>query len=520
MIVGIRSFIVIFLLGLLQQANAQYFQFSQYNFTPQRINPAMVASSNFASANFLYRNQSTGGGFHLTSNMLNVSCPLINGRGRRWSGVGLSFMDDRAGQSGLYSTQEAAISYAVNIPLSKFQSLAFGVRVLRAQRNIDLSGLYTGLQYIPDRGFDGGMSTGENFEGLRNTLFTFSSGLYWQRVDKKGNRLSSLGLSLFDLNRPDDAFLEGAHAYPSAFVFSGSMRMYTKDKLSVYPEMLYTLNAAKGRIIAGFITSYEINSYRDRPSDQIGIITKYSPGKAAIIGLQFKRNEFSFGLSYDFPLLNEDVDNSGALELGIGWSRLVDPNQRQKKRNAKDIARRKTIRKNVTVNVDSKRKASTAAEVDAVTKDSVKNVTDRELSQRLKEKQDSVIALGKPGNIVHEPLILEEATLRFGFDFNSSALDENSMLYLDDLAAALGDNPQLSLELTGHTDNIGSAKFNQRLSLDRAHYLKDQLIQRGVDEERITVFGKGLSEPLNDNSTPEKRAANRRVEMKIIYADK
>ena len=82
---------------------AQYFQFSQYNFTPQRINPAQVASSDYASLSFDYRNQATEGGFHLTSNILNVSYPLISRTGRRWSGIGLTFMDDRSGQAGIFN---------------------------------------------------------------------------------------------------------------------------------------------------------------------------------------------------------------------------------------------------------------------------------------------------------------------------------------------------------------------------------------------------------------------------------
>src|SRR5687768_18204021 len=103
---------------------AQYFQFSQYNFTPQRINPALVASSDYASLSFDYRNQGTDGGFRLSSNSLNVSYPLLKKNGSRWSGVGLSFMDDRSGKAGLFKTQEVGLSYAVNVDIAKFQILS------------------------------------------------------------------------------------------------------------------------------------------------------------------------------------------------------------------------------------------------------------------------------------------------------------------------------------------------------------------------------------------------------------
>ena len=131
---------------------AQYFQFSQYNFTPQRINPAQVASSDYAKLSFDYRNQATDGGFHVTSNILNVSYPLISKTGTRWSGIGLTFMDDRSGQAGLFNTQEAGLSYALNVFLAKYQTLSLGVKAIYQSRKIDLGGLYTGAQYIPDRG--------------------------------------------------------------------------------------------------------------------------------------------------------------------------------------------------------------------------------------------------------------------------------------------------------------------------------------------------------------------------------
>src|SRR5690349_19271573 len=91
-------------------ARGQYFQFSQYNFTKQRINPAYVASSNYASVSVLSRDQATDGGFHLNSNFINASYPFIARKsGKRWSGIGLSVMDDRSGSAGIFNTQEAAL---------------------------------------------------------------------------------------------------------------------------------------------------------------------------------------------------------------------------------------------------------------------------------------------------------------------------------------------------------------------------------------------------------------------------
>src|SRR5687768_2417623 len=109
---------------------AQYFQYSQYNFTDLRVNPAIAASSDYASVNFIFRNQSTGAAdVQLKSSMLSAVYPLLSKRsGKRWSGIGISFMDDRSG--GIFSVQEASVSYALNIFLSGFQSLSLGFKGL------------------------------------------------------------------------------------------------------------------------------------------------------------------------------------------------------------------------------------------------------------------------------------------------------------------------------------------------------------------------------------------------------
>lgn len=496
---------------------AQHFQFSQYNFTPLRINPALVASGNYAYASFLHRNQSTGGGFNLNSNIVNATYPLFSPRGIRWAGVGLSLMDDRAGEAGIFNTQEVALSYAVNVFLSKWQTLSLGVNALHSRRRFDLSGLFTGAQYIEDRGFDGGMGHGEPLGDLENKMFTFSSGIYWQHEDRHGNRIASFGFSFFDLNRPNDSFLGESNPYASSFVLSGNFLAYRRNKIMVLPELLYTRTSGRNVVNAGAVTSYVIRTYKQNPSDKLDLITRYVMGRSGIVGVQFHRENISIGLSYDFPVLRRNVANTGAVEAGIALRRLIDPKSKYRKRNQKERERLASQKKASTSKKTPVAKAPVLPEKD--TTETHNQQSKVSLSERLRVKKDSIEALVSHGNLTHEPLILEETTLRFGFDFNRSELDVNSKEYLDDLAIALNDNPELHVELTGHTDNIGSDKFNMRLSRERAETLKKELVARGVSEERIDVNGKGMREPLNRNLTDEQRAENRRVEMKIYYTE-
>ena len=78
----------------------------------------------------------------------------------------------------------------------------------------------------------------------------------------------------------------------------------------------------------------------------------------------------------------------------------------------------------------------------------------------------------------------------------------------------------VSIEISGYTDNIGSNENNQELSEKRAIAVKQFLIVRGIDKKRIVAKGYGSNKPKADNNTEEGRAKNRRIEVKIIKTTK
>ena len=102
------------------------------------------------------------------------------------------------------------------------------------------------------------------------------------------------------------------------------------------------------------------------------------------------------------------------------------------------------------------------------------------------------------------------------FEFNSASLTTDSEDGVDMLAAFLQAHPEISVELSGHTDNVGSEAYNQTLSEKRAEVVRQALIDRGVLESRLTARGYGASKPLCPNDTDEQRARNRRTEMKVL----
>jgi outer membrane protein OmpA-like peptidoglycan-associated protein len=75
------------------------------------------------------------------------------------------------------------------------------------------------------------------------------------------------------------------------------------------------------------------------------------------------------------------------------------------------------------------------------------------------------------------------------------------------------EHPELRFSIEGHTDSDGDDSFNQKLSEQRAETVLNALLQMGIDGSRLTSKGWGESKPLSDNSTPEGKANNRRVEF-------
>lgn len=79
----------------------------------------------------------------------------------------------------------------------------------------------------------------------------------------------------------------------------------------------------------------------------------------------------------------------------------------------------------------------------------------------------------------------------------------------------MNENKDKRVALSGHTDSIGTEKYNQGLSERRAASVKNYLVKKGVDGGRITSQGFGETKPIADNKTKEGRAKNRRVEIKV-----
>ncbi|MEZ4814812.1 MAG: OmpA family protein [Bdellovibrionota bacterium] len=124
---------------------------------------------------------------------------------------------------------------------------------------------------------------------------------------------------------------------------------------------------------------------------------------------------------------------------------------------------------------------------------------------------------------VAAPVVAGVTTLKVSpiyFGNNSNVILEKSNATLDKLAADLNANPGLKkLAIEGYTDNVGNPDYNKALSQKRADSVKEYLSNKGVDGNRLTTEGMGPDSPIQDNATAAGRAANRRVEFRVVEVD-
>lgn len=102
------------------------------------------------------------------------------------------------------------------------------------------------------------------------------------------------------------------------------------------------------------------------------------------------------------------------------------------------------------------------------------------------------------------------------FEFNKADIKAGTTKSLDMAFQTMTDFPTMTVEIGGHTDNVGKAAYNQKLSESRSVSVKNYLVAKGIDASRILTKGYGKTQPIAPNTTEEGRQRNRRIEFKIV----
>ncbi len=122
-----------------------------------------------------------------------------------------------------------------------------------------------------------------------------------------------------------------------------------------------------------------------------------------------------------------------------------------------------------------------------------------------------------PPVVKKEPPKVKNITLPGNsFESGQSQIKPGHVSSLEVLLPLLNEFDKWKIQITGHTDNVGSEEKNLELSEERARSVRDWFIAKGIDSARIAYVGKGSLKPIADNKTAEGRSKNRRVEIKVI----
>jgi hypothetical protein len=113
--------------------------------------------------------------------------------------------------------------------------------------------------------------------------------------------------------------------------------------------------------------------------------------------------------------------------------------------------------------------------------------------------------------------MINELASYLKFESGKVVVNKKGYAGLDALVVLLQNNATISLIINGHTDNTGTTKMNEKLSLKRASVVATYLLKKGIEKKRISQKGYADTRPVSDNKTLKGRAQNRRVDIEVVY---
>ena len=161
--------------------------------------------------------------------------------------------------------------------------------------------------------------------------------------------------------------------------------------------------------------------------------------------------------------------------------------------------------------VERRQRAMVGAGIGALAGGGIGAYQDRQEAELRRETAGTGIDVSRDGDVI-------KLNLPDGVTFDFAKYDLKPQFYpaLNNVAATLREYNQTIVEVSGHTDNVGSEAVNQRISEQRAQNVASYLMGQGLQRERFEVAGFNYRYPVADNATEQGRALNRRVEIRLI----
>ena len=482
-----KALILILFIVVPGLVSGQGLNLSQYARAPLFYNPAAIGANPSPSLNFHYRGQSLAGGEDARSSIFTGQYTFTNkANTKRTGGLGVSFLHDTQGSNNELTSQGLSAAYAYNLQIAKRQYISYGMQAGYFQQKAGALGLSTGNQWNPLTGFDPLTPSGEAFENERVGFLTLGAGLLYYKEDSSGRQVASLGVAGLQLNQPDISFTGEENPLPAKYVAHGHIALLRNRDWTVGPELYYAYDNRQSFVQGGILARRYFKN--ENPFDLLksGFIEaygRYREGRAAAIGLGLQQPNFALAVGYDYAL-SQNALPGDAFEISLV---LRKPPKVPEKPLAKAIEGDYAIGQARDIIFERER-------TDNPTKGQEEGNPEEGRTQG-----DFSLALRKD----------------FKFGFNKAELDNEGKAYLDELAALLKASPNLKLEVTGHTDDVGSPAANKKVSQRRADVVAKYLKKQGINPKRIKTTAMGDKAPLVANDSENNRAKNRRVEFRI-----
>jgi type IX secretion system PorP/SprF family membrane protein len=489
--IRINFFIVLTTYFLIKMTfvHAQDFIFSQYQYTPLNINPAINTDDIQVIAN--YHQNRLWETLDMQNYQLSVLYPLnITKDERTPQGLGLSLMYDNTGNRGLISCTGGTFGFSQGVRLSPACLLSAGLSASYYLFNNDYPGNYsTGSQWVDGYGLNQSLGINEQVNYETFHLFSIGAGVNMKFRNKSVSR-GDVGFALYHLNKPQYSFLkESSEKLKTKYIFYGKYQVFRNNNFAIIPRALF-LYQNVSMLSLGTLLSYTYKN--ENPFSlirncnfQLGL--DYRDDHSGVISFNIEQPRYVIGLSYAMGLSSRDVyvNYKSNFELVLAFK--LFKNRKRHTRSEYTLGDTRLIIDN---SVEKNASVEPAAKIEGDNYNS-----------------DTIVVSGEK----------YELNLRqdFKFKFNDATLSPDNYPYLNELVTLLEQNPRLKVEVIGHTDDVGTDEANKIVSERRAKVVIDYLLSKGIKPNRLKLTYKGKTEPLVPNDSEANRSKNRRVEFKI-----
>ncbi|MCS6820479.1 MAG: PorP/SprF family type IX secretion system membrane protein [Microscillaceae bacterium] len=484
--------------------------FSLFHLAPFQTNPALLATSNQMQFLFNYRSQFINAGQAFATPMASVSMPILNkARGKRYGAVGASFLGDRAGANGILQTNGVSLAAALNVDATYTHHFSLGLQGGYFQRAINANQIQTSDMYVPGLGVVS--STTEQFDNLTRSFPIFNAGALWYHTgydtDSAEVVKAYIGANFQSLNQPDISFVAQNYDKLSLnYIITGGVNLFQSQVFGVSPNFRWVQQRAASKLNIGALLNYNIHEEMGfLKTGNIGLGVWYSNTSSMVLGLQVDQPSYAIAFSYDLGT-NSAINYLGgtAIELAIGVrlgnKKLKRPDkQLQEKEPEKEDKLPQIITKD-TINTDE---ATYIVQVVRKGKEIVKTDTLERIPVESTDAEPSEQDL---------EIFKRKAT----FYYTSYDINRSSEILLNEIARVMRKFRIIHIQVEGHACNIGkNEEDNKALSLKRAESIKNFLVKKGINPNRISTVGFGTQMPLLPNDTEYGRIQNRRAEFKV-----